>query len=74
MNWTRYNHMLPPGYPSCKNGLTWNGVAMTATSQHSAGVNVLMGDGTTRSVKSSVDANVWIALGTINGNEIVSDF
>ncbi len=74
MNWTRYNHMLPPGHPSCKNGLTWNGVAMTATSQHSAGVNVLMGDGSTRSVKWSVDANVWSALATIAGNEVIGSY
>lgn len=74
MNWTRYNHVLPPGYPSCKNGLTWNGVAMTATSAHPSGVNLLLGDGSTRFVKSSVDAAIWSALATIRGNEIIGDY
>jgi prepilin-type N-terminal cleavage/methylation domain-containing protein len=74
MNWTRYNHLLPPGNPSCKNGLTWNGVAMTATSWHPGGVNLLLGDGSTRFVKSSVNASVWSALATINGNEVVGDY
>ncbi|MHC5538749.1 DUF1559 domain-containing protein [Singulisphaera rosea] len=74
MNWTRYNHVLPPGSPSCKNGLTWNGVAMTATSWHPGGVNLLLGDGSTRFVKSSVDASVWSATATIAGGEIVGDY
>jgi prepilin-type N-terminal cleavage/methylation domain-containing protein len=74
MNWTRYNHVLPPGYPSCKNGLTWNGVAMTATSAHPGGVNLLLGDGSTRFVKSSINATVWSALGTMNGNEVIGDY
>jgi hypothetical protein len=34
MTWTRYNHLLPPGFKSCANGLTWDGVAMTANSRH----------------------------------------
>jgi prepilin-type N-terminal cleavage/methylation domain-containing protein/prepilin-type processing-associated H-X9-DG protein len=74
MNWTRYNHLLPPGYPSCKNGLTWNGVAMTATSAHPGGVNLLMGDGSIRFVKSSVDAAIWRALATIRGGEVIGEY
>ena len=74
MNWTRYNHVLPPGYPSCKNGLTWNGVAMTATSAHPGGVNLLLADGSARFVKSSVNAAVWQALATIRGNEVIGDY
>jgi hypothetical protein len=32
-------------------------------------VNVLIGDGTVRFIKESVDARVWAALGTISGGE-----
>jgi prepilin-type N-terminal cleavage/methylation domain-containing protein/prepilin-type processing-associated H-X9-DG protein len=71
MNWTRYNHVLPPNSNACKNGLTWNGVAMTATSAHSGGVNLLLGDGSVRFVKTSIDLTTWQALGTISGGEIV---
>jgi prepilin-type N-terminal cleavage/methylation domain-containing protein len=74
MNWTRYNHVLPPGYPACKNGLTWNGVAMTATSPHPGGVNLLLGDGSTRFVKSSVAPAVWRGIATIHGNEVLGEY
>ncbi|MEO6808585.1 MAG: DUF1559 domain-containing protein, partial [Isosphaeraceae bacterium] len=72
MTWTRYNHVLPPGKKTCVNGLTWNGVAMTANSRHRGGVNLLLGDGSTRFVKTSVDPKVWQALGTIAGGEAVA--
>lgn len=71
-NWTRYNHLLPPNRPSCKNGLTWNGVAMTASSRHPGGVHLLLGDGAVRFVRESVDPSVWSALATIRGGETIS--
>jgi prepilin-type N-terminal cleavage/methylation domain-containing protein len=71
MSWTRYNHLLPPGFKSCANGLTWNGVAMTSSSRHPGVVCVLLGDGSVRPVKDSIDAAVWKALGTIAGGEVI---
>jgi len=69
MNWTRYNHLLTPGKPSCKNDLTWNGVAMTANSQHSGGVNLLLCDGAVRFVNENIDTTAWKALGSMaNGD------
>ena len=62
----------PPGHKSCINGLTWNGVAMTANSRHGGGVNLLLGDGSVRFVAPSVDAKVWQALGTIAGGETIA--
>lgn len=73
MAWTRYNHVLPPSRKTCINGLTWNGVAMTANSRHGSGVNLLLGDGSVRFVKESIDVTTWRALGTIDGGEAVSD-
>lgn len=72
MNWTRYNHLLPPGRPSCKGEKTWDGVAMTANSRHQEGVNVLWGDGAVRFVSDTIDSTTWKALGTIAGSETVS--
>ncbi len=46
--------------------------AFTARSYHPSGVNVLLGDGSARFVKSTIDGMVWRALGTIDGGEIVS--
>jgi Protein of unknown function (DUF1559) len=58
MSWTRYNHLLPPGLKSCANGLTWNGVAMTSSSRHPGVVRLLLGDGSVRPVKDSIDPAV----------------
>lgn len=74
MNWTRYNHLLPPNHISCKNGLTWDGVAMNASSRHRGGVNVLMADGGTRFVSDQVDSDLWSSLGSISGSEVIGDF
>jgi prepilin-type N-terminal cleavage/methylation domain-containing protein/prepilin-type processing-associated H-X9-DG protein len=72
MNWTRYNHLLPPGRPSCKGEKTWDGVAMTANSRHPGGVNVLWGDGAVRFVSETIDSATWTAVGTIAGGELTS--
>jgi prepilin-type N-terminal cleavage/methylation domain-containing protein/prepilin-type processing-associated H-X9-DG protein len=46
--------------------------AFTARSYHPSGVNVLLGDGSARFVKSTIDGMVWRALGTVGGAEIIS--
>jgi prepilin-type N-terminal cleavage/methylation domain-containing protein len=71
MSWTRYNHVLPPGRKTCVNGVTWNGVIMTAGSRHDGGVGLLLGDGSVRFVKDSVGPAIWRALGTIAGGESI---
>lgn len=73
-NWTRYNHVLPPNRVSCKNGLTWDGVSMSASSRHTGGVNVTLADGSTRFVSDNVDENIWSALGTISGGETIGEY
>ncbi len=40
--------------------------------EYPGGVNVLVGDGSVRFVKSTIDGMVWRTLGTITGGEIVS--
>lgn len=63
---------------------TWNPPAMqvgsgqpshkSARSRHGGGgVNVLMGDGQVRFVPNAINLNVWRAMGTMNGNETVSN-
>jgi hypothetical protein len=74
MNWTRYNHLLPPNRLSCKNGITWDGVAMSASSRHPGGVNLLLGDGVVRFVSDQVDEQVWRDLGTVRGGETIGEF
>jgi hypothetical protein len=35
-------------------------------------VNILLGDGSVRFVKSAVDGMVWRGLGTVAGGEVIS--
>ena len=46
--------------------------AINARSYHPGGVNTLLGDGSVRFVKSTIDGMVWRALGTVAGGEVVS--
>jgi prepilin-type N-terminal cleavage/methylation domain-containing protein/prepilin-type processing-associated H-X9-DG protein len=45
--------------------------AITARSYHPGGVNALLGDGSVRFIKSTIDGNTWRALGTIQGDEVI---
>jgi prepilin-type N-terminal cleavage/methylation domain-containing protein/prepilin-type processing-associated H-X9-DG protein len=45
--------------------------AHTARSYHPGGVNALMGDGSVRFLKDSIQAATWRALGTVQGGEVV---
>lgn len=44
-----------------------------ARSRHTGGVNVAFADGSVRMVEDGVDIVVWQAMGTMNGEEVVSE-
>ena len=46
--------------------------AITARSYHPGGVNVLMGDGSVRFIKDTINGATWRGLGTVNGGEVLS--
>jgi prepilin-type N-terminal cleavage/methylation domain-containing protein len=46
--------------------------AITARSHHAGGVNALMGDGSVHFFKSTVSGQIWRALGSVAGGEVVS--
>ncbi len=46
--------------------------AINSRSYHPAGVNVILGDGSVRFIKSSIDGMIWRALGTVAGGEVIS--
>ena len=46
--------------------------AINSRSYHPGGVNALLGDGSVKFVKSSIDGMIWRALGTVAGGELVS--
>ncbi|MBQ9812395.1 MAG: DUF1559 domain-containing protein, partial [Thermoguttaceae bacterium] len=53
--YTQFYTILPPNAPTCARGGTENCCITTATSNHSGGVNVCMGDGSVRFVSDTVD-------------------
>jgi prepilin-type processing-associated H-X9-DG protein len=46
--------------------------AITARSYHPGGVNTLMGDGSVRFIKSTINGWTWRALGSVAGGEVIS--
>jgi prepilin-type N-terminal cleavage/methylation domain-containing protein/prepilin-type processing-associated H-X9-DG protein len=70
---TYYTQIMPPNTWSCEydTGYQPNG-ALTASSRHPGGVNVLFCDGSARFIKSTVNPPTWWALGSIAGSEVVS--
>jgi prepilin-type N-terminal cleavage/methylation domain-containing protein len=49
-----------------------NRAVMPPSSYHPGGVNMLSGDGSVKFIKNSIALTVWMALGTINGGEVLS--
>ena len=78
---TLFQTVVPPAstqYPwnSCRTDCAGCGVdsshIVNATSRHPGGCNVLFADGSVRFVKSSVNIQTWMQLGTIAGGEVTS--
>jgi prepilin-type processing-associated H-X9-DG protein len=78
---SRYNHIMPPNGKSCVVSgsgalnvrANYKGVAKTASSRHTGGVNLSQCDGSVRFISQSIDLPTWWALGSRNGGEIVSN-
>ncbi len=45
--------------------------AITSRSWHPGGVNVVMGDGSVQFVANEIDGQLWRALGTVAGQELI---
>jgi prepilin-type N-terminal cleavage/methylation domain-containing protein/prepilin-type processing-associated H-X9-DG protein len=75
-----YNHVMPPNSQSCVFGNLALGSgdnnhpqgALSASSRHAGGVNVMFLDGSVKFVKSTVSPQTWWAVGSKAGNEVVS--
>ncbi|QDT14587.1 DUF1559 domain-containing protein [Alienimonas californiensis] len=81
---------VPPNGPSCQNGTHHKGAGMlTATSYHTGGLQICLGDGSVRFISETIEAGtqtselptsgpspygVWGALGTRAGGEVMGDF
>ncbi len=69
-----YNHILPPNNWMFVNGERPDRGPYPASSMHPGGVNVLMADGAVKFVSSSIDLDVWWALGSRAGGDVAGDF
>ena len=68
-----YNHVLTPNKKSCFfNGSHTDHGMITASSNHSGGVNVGFLDGSVRFVKDSINQITWWAIATKDGGEVIS--
>jgi prepilin-type N-terminal cleavage/methylation domain-containing protein/prepilin-type processing-associated H-X9-DG protein len=71
---TTYNHMDTPNTVSCA-GIGFAGnmsnmpMQIPPSSRHLGGVQCLMGDGSVRFVKDTIDLATWRSMGTMNGGE-----
>ena len=70
-----YAHTMLPNETPCHSYTNdWEGTnMMSATSKHPGGVNVARADGSVGFVQENVDAQVWWALGSRDGNETTRD-
>ena len=70
-----YSHVMMPNTKACD--FTGNGWAAAqtlvgASSYHSGGVNGMLGDGSVRFLKDSIDLKTWKALSSRSGGEVIS--
>jgi prepilin-type N-terminal cleavage/methylation domain-containing protein/prepilin-type processing-associated H-X9-DG protein len=77
---TLFNTIVPPNsttykWGTCRGqggGYANDATFANATSLHSGGCNVLMGDGSVKFIKSSINMQTWWALGTRGNGEVIS--
>ena len=74
---TQYNHVATPNTVSCAGtgfAGTMANMAMqvSASSEHTGGVHVLMGDGAVTFSNTNIDLKTWRAIGTRAGKEVIA--
>jgi prepilin-type processing-associated H-X9-DG protein len=69
----RYNHVMPPNNKFCTAGNeNYLEQAFGTSSRHPGGVNECFADGSVKFIKNTVSPPVYWALGSRNGNEVIS--
>jgi prepilin-type N-terminal cleavage/methylation domain-containing protein/prepilin-type processing-associated H-X9-DG protein len=71
---TGYNHVMPPNSLTCiasGGGGAGQQGATAPSSRHPGVVNILMCDGSVKSIKSGINLMTWWALGTKANNEVI---
>ena len=74
---TMFNAVVPPGFKqhtwnSCSDNNIGHSLFDNANSYHPGGTNILLGDGSVRFVKESINMTIWWTIATKAGGEVVS--
>lgn len=72
---TLYNHFYEPNspLPDCNNGFH-NHALIAARSMHRGGVHIGLCDGSSRFVSENIDLQIWRALSTRDGEEVIGKY
>ncbi|AGA28095.1 DUF1559 domain-containing protein [Singulisphaera acidiphila] len=70
-NW--FNTIRTPNQTCCTmDDQSWWYIMKPASSYHSGGINATLGDGSVKFIKDSINRQVWMALSTRSGGEVIS--
>jgi prepilin-type processing-associated H-X9-DG protein len=72
--WTLAGCVSRRNAPCDGRATAWGLIDIAARSNHTGGVNALLGDGSVRFVPNSITPQVWQAVGSINAGEVVADW
>ena len=69
----RFDHLMTPNSNNCFcQESIFGAVNVIASGRHEGGVNAAFADGSVHFMSEGVDGDVWIALGSVRGNEVFS--
>ena len=73
---TFYSHTLTPNAKQrdCIRSVGLDRGHLASRSYHAGGIQTVLGDGAVRFVSDSVDSNIWRAVGSMRGGEVVGEF
>jgi prepilin-type N-terminal cleavage/methylation domain-containing protein len=73
---TFYTHTLTPNSRSrdCIRSVGLDRGHLAARSYHVGGIQAVLGDGAVRFVSDNIDSNIWRAVGTMGGGEVLGEF
>ncbi|HET6423192.1 MAG TPA: DUF1559 domain-containing protein [Planctomycetaceae bacterium] len=73
---TYYSHTLTPNSKrrDCVRNVGLDRAHLATRSYHTGGSHVVMGDGAVRFAGENINENIWRAVGSMRGNEVVTEF
>jgi prepilin-type processing-associated H-X9-DG protein len=63
-----------PDYDKCQSLINANYCKYGWGAIHTSGINFLFGDGSVRTISATIDPNIFVALSTVAGGEVIGNF